>query len=143
MSRVDNAVTHCRVILEIPIFHILNARITFGNIFSADKPVEGVSKLTETRQREEEDGQVVTDTAVTSCSVDETVFAIPDGYRTIGSVKYYFNHISLSSQISEKNCMLQAEAAILRRGIQTRTISCCSLPLSRVCCSQGRRLLIN
>ena len=71
-------------VLEIPIFHILNARITFGNIFSSDAPVERVSIIKETVQRENEDGETVFETVINSCAVDETVFDIPTGYRVIG-----------------------------------------------------------
>lgn len=71
-------------IAEIPLFHILNARITFGNIFSTDTPVERVSVMKDTVQRENEDGEMIFETVISSCSVDETVFDVPEGYRVIG-----------------------------------------------------------
>lgn len=33
--------------IEIPLFHVINARITFGNIFALANSVQGVSVLTE------------------------------------------------------------------------------------------------
>lgn len=72
------------LISEIPIFHILNARITFGNIFSSDSPVDRVSAIKDTIQRENENGETVFETVTSSCAVDETVFDIPASYRVIG-----------------------------------------------------------
>lgn len=60
-------------ILEIPLFHVLNARITFGNIFAMDSPVQYVSKVYE-------------DDRIT-CVLDETIFQIPTGYTQIGNGK--------------------------------------------------------
>lgn len=57
--------------IEIPLFHVLTARITFGNIFAADEPVPHVSVL------QEEDR--------VSCLVDDAVFEPPAGYRSVGS----------------------------------------------------------
>jgi ankyrin repeat domain-containing protein 13 len=57
-------------ISEIPLFHVLNAKITFGNIFGSETPASGVICL--------KDGDEL------SCDVDETVFASPGTYSVIG-----------------------------------------------------------
>lgn len=54
-------------------FHVLNARITFGNIFAMDNPVAHVSKV------QEEDR--------VTCVLDEAIFQIPPGYTQIGNGK--------------------------------------------------------
>ncbi|CAG0882409.1 unnamed protein product [Darwinula stevensoni] len=54
--------------IEIPLFHVLNASITFGNIFGLDSPVEGVQYLNEE------------DTGRLSCVLSESCFQPPLGY---------------------------------------------------------------
>ncbi|CAH1405533.1 unnamed protein product [Nezara viridula] len=57
--------------IEIPLFHVLNARITFGNIFALDSPVEGVSTI--------DDGNKL------SCVVDDSCFQPPPSYTFMGA----------------------------------------------------------
>ncbi|KAF2882069.1 hypothetical protein ILUMI_24117 [Ignelater luminosus] len=52
--------------IEIPLFHVLNARITFGNIFAMDAEVPHVSRI------QEEDR--------ITCILDEVIFQSPPGY---------------------------------------------------------------
>lgn len=52
-------------------FHVLNARITFGNIFALDAPVEGVSTI--------DDGNKL------SCVVDDSCFQPPASYTFMGT----------------------------------------------------------
>lgn len=52
--------------IEIPLFHILNARITFGNIFGMDQEVPHVGHLQETNRM--------------TCLVDDICFEAPVGY---------------------------------------------------------------
>lgn len=61
--------------LEIPLFHILNARITFGNIFGLDQEVPHVGHLQETNR--------------VTCLVDDICFEAPSGYVKLG--KYIYN----------------------------------------------------
>ncbi|XP_049872995.1 ankyrin repeat domain-containing protein 13D [Pectinophora gossypiella] len=56
--------------IEIPLFHVLNARITFGNIFATDTPVQHIECIQEGDRL--------------SCVVDDACFAIGRGYRAAG-----------------------------------------------------------
>lgn len=55
---------------EIPLFHVLNARITFGNIFGTEEAVVGIQKF-------EENGKTV-------CTVDPSCFEPPSSYVVLG-----------------------------------------------------------
>ncbi|XP_066997849.1 ankyrin repeat domain-containing protein 13D isoform X3 [Anabrus simplex] len=57
--------------IEIPIFHVVNARITFGNIFGLDEDIPGVTRV-------QEDDRL-------SCIVDESCFAPPPGYTKLSA----------------------------------------------------------
>ncbi|XP_003486587.1 ankyrin repeat domain-containing protein 13D isoform X4 [Bombus pyrosoma] len=57
--------------IEIPLFHILNARITFGNIFGMDQEVPHVGHLEETNRM--------------TCLVDDICFEAPVGYVKLGA----------------------------------------------------------
>lgn len=54
--------------IEIPLFHVLNACVTFGNVFGLDAPVKNVEHL------REEDSQRL------SCVIDDSCFDIPPNY---------------------------------------------------------------
>ena len=56
--------------VEIPLYHVLTAKVTFGNIHGIDKTVDGVSTIKENSN--------------SFCAVDENIFAIPAGYRRQG-----------------------------------------------------------
>ncbi|KAG1674640.1 Ankyrin repeat domain-containing protein 13D [Nymphon striatum] len=58
--------------IEIPLFHVLNACITFGNIFSLDEAIQGVTPVKENE-------------SAVACFVDDSCFEIPDGYMRIGA----------------------------------------------------------
>lgn len=60
--------------IEIPLFHVLNARITFGN-------VNGCSTAEETGSQNVEGTQADTASHVTNFEVDQSVFEIPDSYH--------------------------------------------------------------
>ncbi|XP_032517616.2 ankyrin repeat domain-containing protein 13D isoform X1 [Danaus plexippus] len=52
--------------IEIPLFHVLNARITFGNIFATETPVEHV--------------ECIQEGARLSCVLDDRCFSVGRGY---------------------------------------------------------------
>lgn len=60
--------------IEIPLFHVLNARITFGN-------VNGCSTAEETVSQNVEGTQADSATPVTDFEVDQSVFEIPESYH--------------------------------------------------------------
>lgn len=53
---------------EIPLFHVLNACVTFGNVFGTDTAVQHVVSLREDENR-------------LSCLIDDCVFDVPADYR--------------------------------------------------------------
>ncbi|XP_015586307.1 ankyrin repeat domain-containing protein 13D isoform X2 [Cephus cinctus] len=57
--------------IEIPLFHVLNARITFGNIFGLDQEVSHVGRLQESNRM--------------TCLVDDVCFEAPTGYVKLGA----------------------------------------------------------
>lgn len=56
--------------IEIPLFHVLNARITFGNIFGLEQSVEGIDRI-------EEGGKA-------HCIVNDSCFSPPASYTHLG-----------------------------------------------------------
>uniref|UniRef100_A0A6B2E6R0 Putative ankyrin repeat protein n=1 Tax=Phlebotomus kandelakii TaxID=1109342 RepID=A0A6B2E6R0_9DIPT len=56
--------------VEIPLFHVINACVTFGNVFALETAVPNVSQI--------EEGDRIT------CVVDDQCFHIPDNYRKNG-----------------------------------------------------------
>ncbi|KAG8233087.1 hypothetical protein J437_LFUL013087 [Ladona fulva] len=57
--------------IEIPIFHVLNARITFGNIFGMDEEIPGVLRVNEEDR--------------ITCVVDDCCFVAPPSYSKMGA----------------------------------------------------------
>uniref|UniRef100_A0A182RLV8 Ankyrin repeat domain-containing protein n=1 Tax=Anopheles funestus TaxID=62324 RepID=A0A182RLV8_ANOFN len=53
--------------IEIPLFHVLNAVVTFGNVFAIEHPVAHVSHIRETDDR-------------VTCVIDDACFEAPSGY---------------------------------------------------------------
>jgi len=56
--------------IEIPLFHVMNACVTFGNIFGLDEAVHGISAI------QEEDRL--------SCAIDDSCFQVPNDYSAYG-----------------------------------------------------------
>ncbi|KYM95175.1 PREDICTED: ankyrin repeat domain-containing protein 13D [Cyphomyrmex costatus] len=73
--------------IEIPLFHILNARITFGNIFGLDQEVPHVGHLQETNR--------------ITCLVDDICFETPSGYAKLGA------EVRTQFSIEEEDDLLQ------------------------------------
>ncbi|ELU00132.1 hypothetical protein CAPTEDRAFT_220273 [Capitella teleta] len=61
--------------IEIPLFHVLNARITFGNIFASDATAPGVTHIPEC------DGTPM------CCSIEESCFDAPTTYSVLGELR--------------------------------------------------------
>uniref|UniRef100_A0A8C1HDN8 Ankyrin repeat domain 13 family, member D n=1 Tax=Cyprinus carpio carpio TaxID=630221 RepID=A0A8C1HDN8_CYPCA len=65
--------------IEIPLFHVLNARVTFSNLCGCDEPVSSVTVLSP--QGATEAGQAP---PPLQCEVDPSVFEPPPEYTTLG-----------------------------------------------------------
>ncbi|NWR76347.1 AN13B protein, partial [Centropus unirufus] len=75
---------------EIPIFHILNARITFGNLNGCDEPVSSLrhSPSSEAPSPSSDSSSVSSSSSLTSCracEMDPALFEVPRGYSVVGS----------------------------------------------------------
>ncbi|KAK5864757.1 hypothetical protein PBY51_015972 [Eleginops maclovinus] len=66
--------------IEIPLFHVLNARVTFSNLCGCDEPVSTVTLHTP-EATPEEAGQAP---PPFQCEVDPSVFEPPEDYTTLG-----------------------------------------------------------
>ncbi|XP_072098953.1 ankyrin repeat domain-containing protein 13B isoform X2 [Mobula birostris] len=76
--------------IEIPIFHILNARITFGNLNGSDEPVHSIrnSPSSEAPSPSSDTSSVSSSSSMTSCrgcDMDPALFEVPRGYTVVGS----------------------------------------------------------
>uniref|UniRef100_A0A7N8XBZ6 Ankyrin repeat domain 13 family, member D n=1 Tax=Mastacembelus armatus TaxID=205130 RepID=A0A7N8XBZ6_9TELE len=69
--------------IEIPLFHVLNARVTFSNLCGCDEPVSSV-----TVHKSESSGEAVAAYSQSpppfNCEVDPSVFEPPADYTTLG-----------------------------------------------------------
>lgn len=66
---------------EIPLFHVLTARITFGNIFGVDASINKVSTVAEEDRL--------------SCVIEEDAFDPPPSYTVIGRFFRINEHIHM------------------------------------------------
>ncbi|XP_075710437.1 ankyrin repeat domain-containing protein 13B isoform X6 [Rhinoderma darwinii] len=78
--------------IEIPIFHILNARITFGNLNGCDEPVSSLrqSPSSEAPSPSSDSCSVSSTSSITSgrgCEMDQSLFEAPQGYSMVGSYR--------------------------------------------------------
>ncbi|XP_012876679.1 PREDICTED: ankyrin repeat domain-containing protein 13D isoform X1 [Dipodomys ordii] len=74
--------------IEIPLFHVLNARITFSNLCGCDEPLSSVRVLASSSAASSSAASS-TAAAVSGspfpCEVDPTVFEVPEGYSVLGA----------------------------------------------------------
>lgn len=79
------------VLSEIPLFHVLNAKITFGNIGGGECSVEGVHAIRADIQETGEDShtstegeeQPLVDGLAARCVIESTCFDAPADYREV------------------------------------------------------------
>ncbi|KAM8976436.1 ankyrin repeat domain-containing protein 13B isoform 1-T1 [Pelodytes ibericus] len=93
--------------IEIPIFHILNARITFGNLNGCDEPVSSLRQSPSSEApspssdscsvsstssismmpHQGDTGQRAPNTSGRGCDMDQSLFEAPRGYSVVGSYR--------------------------------------------------------
>ncbi|XP_073421553.1 ankyrin repeat domain-containing protein 13B isoform X5 [Dendrobates tinctorius] len=93
--------------IEIPIFHILNARITFGNLNGCDEPVSSLRQSPSSEApspssdscsvsstssismmpQQGETGHRDSNTSGRGCEMDQSLFEAPRGYSMVGSYR--------------------------------------------------------
>ncbi|XP_015681492.1 ankyrin repeat domain-containing protein 13D [Protobothrops mucrosquamatus] len=78
--------------IEIPLFHVLNARITFSNLCGSDEPLSSVRICTPTQspvssEEPSAGAEAASNTKVYPfpCEVDPSVFEVPQGYTMLGA----------------------------------------------------------
>lgn len=78
--------------IEIPLFHVLNACVTFGNVFALESPVPHVSQIREQPATGacDDDGSVATsstplNTDRLTCIIDDCCFDVPPHYANKGA----------------------------------------------------------
>lgn len=77
--------------IEIPLFHVLNACVTFGNVFGLDSPVPNVTHMRETTVPngdpvdDEEGAACSSGTDRLTCIIDDSCFDIPADYTNKGA----------------------------------------------------------
>lgn len=78
--------------IEIPLFHVLNACVTFGNVFALDTPVPNVTYIREDTVAngrdadDEEEGAAANCIAERlTCIIDDSCFDIPADYTNKGA----------------------------------------------------------
>ncbi|KAJ7344149.1 hypothetical protein JRQ81_000099 [Phrynocephalus forsythii] len=79
--------------IEIPLFHVLNARITFSNLCGCDEPLSSVRICTPPHTPGTVTEEASTGAEATSntkvypfpCEVDPVVFEVPQGYTMLGA----------------------------------------------------------
>ncbi|XP_047631094.1 ankyrin repeat domain-containing protein 13D isoform X2 [Phacochoerus africanus] len=64
--------------IEIPLFHVLNARITFSNLCGCDEPLSSVGAPAP-------GSAVAASGSPFPCEVDPAVFEVPEGYSVLGT----------------------------------------------------------
>ncbi|XP_059960601.1 ankyrin repeat domain-containing protein 13D isoform X3 [Mesoplodon densirostris] len=64
--------------IEIPLFHVLNARITFSNLCGCDEPLSSVWVPAPS-------SAIAASASPFPCEVDPAVFEVPDGYSVLGA----------------------------------------------------------
>ncbi|XP_043940109.1 ankyrin repeat domain-containing protein 13D isoform X1 [Protopterus annectens] len=79
--------------IEIPLFHVLNARITFSNLCGCDETVESVhvqstssvSSLSDESPASASGAMGATQASSFTCEVDPSVFEVPQNYTMVGA----------------------------------------------------------
>lgn len=71
-NKLNNEYLNDYYFVEIPLYHISNAQITFGNLFGTDKAIEGVQTL-------DSNGKMF-------CVVEDSVFFPPRSYVVLGKI---------------------------------------------------------
>lgn len=87
--------------IEIPLFHVLNACVTFGNVFAIETPVKNVSYI-----REDDDR--------TTCVIDDQCFEVPSHYTHRGASS--FNRRQLAFDDEDDLVQFAIQQSLLESG---------------------------
>lgn len=87
-NKSNCCIMHVLTYLEIPLFHVLNAKVTFGNIGGVESPVNGVHAIKydiheidgEGDTLEQEDQSL---SLAARCVIESTCFEAPAEYREV------------------------------------------------------------
>ncbi|RXG69108.1 Ankyrin repeat domain-containing protein 13D [Armadillidium vulgare] len=91
-KEITSKIQKFKVILKIPLFHVLTARITFGNIFGLDETVDKVTTFKEGERL--------------SCVIEDSVFEAPSTYSVIGAGDAIGHHRQIGG-IDDDDALLQ------------------------------------
>lgn len=89
------------LLLEIPVFHFLNARITFGNINATVASVSGVHSQV-TSEPGSEEGSSDDDTRV-KCSIDVERFSPPSDYVDMSKAEQHSSGFNSKFDCGKQN----------------------------------------
>ncbi|KAK1331430.1 hypothetical protein QTO34_009385 [Cnephaeus nilssonii] len=125
--------------IEIPIFHILNARITFGNLNGCDEPVPSVrgSPSSETPSPGSDSSSVSSSSSTTSCrgcEISPTLFEAPRGYSVLGGQRE-----QRPTMMTTTFCSLPSSRACLRQAVTIWEALTNSKPGTHPVSCEGRR----
>ncbi|KAI5639135.1 hypothetical protein NE865_08335 [Phthorimaea operculella] len=88
--------------IEIPLFHVLNARITFGNIFATETPVPHVECIPEGDRL--------------ACIIDDACFLIGRGFGNIFATETPVPHVECIPEGDRLACIIDDACFLIGRG---------------------------
>lgn len=94
--------------IEIPLFHVLNALITFGNVFALETPVNHVTNIKESDDR-------------LTCVIDDNCFEVPPNY-TNRAIDY--SHQGLGFEDEDQLLEFAMRQSLIEAGSENEEVRC-------------------